>query len=243
MSIKLVIFWIALITLLLFISACSTSTLEGKKLSETELKEIYPCLNVVCSENSYCVDGACVCNANFKLCNENSECIPKTACCSNSDCSEGESCINGQCKFSCSNLEAVSNKICDPAVKGLTCLAGHKWCAEQKKCIPEDHCCSKFDCGRDKRCVPTFWAIELCLEDTAKNCRLINEGEEKLLKTGSTETLVKLTSVFYDQKIGLLVDGKKVDMKRSGRYAIAPDTMLFLARIKDHGGSCQKIAN
>lgn len=226
--------------LLFLASSCSSSTLEGKRLSEGELKEVYPCLGLSCGGDEHCVDGACVCDSAFKRCSLDSVCIPVSGCCSDNDCSEGESCVNNQCRFSCSNLQTVSNKVCDPAIKGLTCLAGHEWCAEQEKCIPEDHCCNKFDCGRDKRCIQTSWAIELCLEDTAKNCRLIDEGQEKLLKTESTETLVKLMGVFYNQRVDLLVNGKKVDMRRNSRYAISPDAMLFLAGIRDHGGSCQK---
>ncbi len=239
MRLKLIILMLVLLALLSFVSACANTSLKGKALSDVELKELYPCTGVSCSVNEVCNAGKCACSDDFKRCPGQDSCISKQNCCSDSDCSFGNSCIDNACKFSCTNVEPESNKVCDPAVEDIVCLPGHKWCDEQLKCIPEDHCCTRFDCSRDHRCTQSSWSAEICLEDNMKNCKVLNEGEEKLFKAGNSEATIKLVKTFYDRKATLLIDSKELEILR-GESRTLDDKTLFLAALKDYGGACLK---
>lgn len=238
--IRTIILALVLLVLPILVSACTNSSLKGKTLSDVELKELYPCTGVECSQNEVCNAGACVCSDNFKRCPGQDSCIPEQDCCSDSDCGFGKSCMNNACKFSCTNVKPESNKVCDPAVEGLVCLPGHKWCDEQLRCIPEDHCCTKFDCGRDQRCTKSSWSAEICLENGTKNCKVLNEGDEKLFKAGDNEATVKLVKTFYNRKATLAIAGKELEILRGESRAIN-DKTIFLADIQDYGGACLKI--
>ncbi len=230
---------ILLISAVLLVSAYTDTALKGKNISPKELEEIYPCLNKTCGQNEVCKEGECVCDENFKSCQGKSGCIPKNGCCSDSNCGFGETCIDDKCRFSCKNVGVFSNKVCDSAAEDLVCLSGYAWCEEQFQCIPNDHCCKKFECSSGKKCVLTAWSAEVCLETTVKNCKFIDENEEKILEIGEKQVVVKMLDFFYEQRAKMSIDGKEVDLNRRGRHFIDSDTSIFLAQIKEHGGSCK----
>lgn len=213
------------------LTACTT-VLSG---TPVEPAPSDPC--EACSNLQECVEESCVCKQGFKICN--AVCIAETACCGDEDCGESERCTNNQCTFSCDLTVCSANKVCDESLERCVCAEGYDFCDSQDKCIPEDHCCNRFDCGIDERCLPTITSTELCVTSgVLKMCKVIDEriGKEITLKDKVYD--VEVSNFFYLQRIDLIVNNQSYVLSPGKSIILDGDTTLVAQKMREKGGRC-----
>lgn len=225
---------LALVCILLFVVSC-TNQIEGQKVDEVE-QPLDPCVDITCGADEFCSDGACSCKPDFKDCN--GVCISESSCCSDSDCSDEEVCSDGSCEFSCSKLTCTSNKICDSDKERCLCPDGYTFCEEQDKCIPEDHCCDRFTCGVDERCLPTITSTEVCIsDDSGKACKILDEDRPKTISWGGKSFDVKILNFFYLQNVVLTINDKNLTLE-PGKQQSLDDFKVVAQEMREKGGRC-----
>ena len=228
--------WIIIgILAILVLSSCS-SELRGQQV-QIEVDENDPCFEVQCGQYELCSGGNCICQTGFKECND--QCIAEAACCADNECGIGETCVANTCTFSCENIQCESNKICSDQYEGCFCKDGYKWCNLQNKCIPDDHCCTKFDCGRDEKCVNTAIRSEVCVEKgDDKHCRILNDLEPKEYIVGGTKFEIFLEDYFYTDSVELKINEDLVNMTNRKRIQ-SKGAIVWLKDLREVGGMCK----
>lgn len=212
------------------------SELRGQQLNETIAQD--SCFGIVCGENEICIEGSCGCAEDYKTCNN--QCIPENSCCSDDECGIGESCVNNACTFSCENVQCESNKICSEKRQGCFCKEGYKWCELQNSCIPEDHCCTRFECDRDQRCIDTAIRAEVCLEkDNDMNCKILNDLDAKEFLVGGIAFEILLSDNFYTEMATILINEQSHNMTPGLRKLIESGAIVWLRNFDEVGGSCK----
>lgn len=224
------------IFLVLLLSGCQ-SEIRGQQLGDGIVIDD-PCLDVTCGATEVCEEGACVCGKGYKDCN--GQCIPESGCCGDDQCELGESCVNNVCEFKCENVQCESNKICNESKQGCFCKAGYTWCKLQNTCIPDDHCCTKFDCGRDEKCVNTAIRVNFCIEGGKdRNCKLLNDLDSKDFVVSGKEFEVFMEDHFYTIYAQFLINGGTYTLQEKDRQNIGQDTILWLKDLDYVGGGCK----
>lgn len=222
------------IFLVLLLSGCS-SELRGQDLDEIVIDD--PCAEIVCGAQEVCSEGICGCDEGYKECNN--QCIPEDGCCLDSACGVGETCEQNVCTFSCDNLQCESNKICSDDLQKCVCKAGYTWCELQNACIPEDHCCTKFDCGRDEKCVSTQIRAEICLEKgNDRHCNLLNDIEPKKFLVDGKKFEILLSDNFYAEFATLMINNDNFTMADTERKQVE-NAIVWLKELKEVGGNCK----
>ncbi len=200
-----------------------------------------PCTGVVCESDKICVNGVCSCEPNKKNCNN--LCINKKDCCTNLDCNQNENCISGTCVFSCKSVICPSNKVCEEDFKGCTCPSKYRFCNLQNKCIPNDHCCTAFDCGRgsENRCSATVTSSEICLfSSNKKSCKYYDEGRSKTVETDNKIYDVLVMKYNYTTNAQVAVGNNIYSITPGNKKEVDKEIGMILSPIKETGGDCNK---
>jgi len=235
---------LAIIIFFLFvITACSDGTLKSTPIVDEEVKDQVneepvddACSAVTCSGDKICKEGSCSCDSGKKSCGDS--CIDDNACCADDECRSGEKCESGSCLFDCSNLVCPSGMTCDAKAERCLCPTGYKWCEKQDKCIPQDHCCSRFDCRNDERCTNTITTAEICIQNSGKACKVFNTVGKKTLVLPSGEYNVNLTKITFLDSIDLMINDEKYIISRDQRAPI-DDGEVFIQKFRELGGDCR----
>lgn len=243
---------IGVVVLLLLLSSCSrqAATLasqplpldepDGKPQSFGPLiqSNLSICGNVTCDKNQVCARGVCGCLDGFKSCK--GACIPKTVCCTEKDCQATESCVGNQCQFSCSKIICQTNQVCDESQKRCTCPENYRFCEVQHKCIPTDHCCDKFDCGRGLICIATINSARVCLYTKSPVCKYFGDKSSKIFGLNNNQTVdVTAAEFLYGQKVKLVVDGKPFELENGSREVLEDGITLQVDDVREIGGTCR----
>ena len=221
-----------LFILTLILSACSSG------ISGTEFVEIEDaCADVQCPQFSTCLEGTCSCFDGYKECN--GACIKDSACCGDEDCGDDEVCEKNICKFSCDKVTCSDNKLCDQEIERCVCPKGYLYCESQKKCIPEDHCCDRFDCRVDERCLPTITSTEICLfENQNRFCKIIDERHPKSINTETQQFNITTQNFFYLKHVDLLVNNQSLRLEPGKSFTMNSDVDIAAYKMREKGGSC-----
>lgn len=241
---------ILLASLLLALGSCSKggSTLDATPIPkevQTALEPAAPpvlklCGNLTCRSNQACVKGACQCLSGTKSCA--GACIPKSSCCSEKDCQATESCVNNTCQFSCSRVICPTNQVCDESQKRCTCPSGYRFCQVQDKCIPQDHCCDKFDCGRGETCIATVHSARVCLLLTHPACKYLGDKTSKVLKLENNQSFdVTAAEFIYGGKVKIQVDDTSLVMSNNDREVLPSGVTVAVDDVRELGGGCRPI--
>lgn len=233
----------ALLVVLVLISGCSDETIEAQPVSEATAEVVLeanvtmdPCENIACGANSHCDNGNCVCDADYKQCND--ACITKSACCTDTDCAVGKVCKDSACtETGCSYYQKY-----DYAKKTCVCNDQAKWCASQNKCIPKDNCCIHSNCDSSEACVPTQFLASVCIQKDKKMCRGLPEGRrESFVFSTDARYSVVLKGVLQDGKVLLAVDDKDISLSVKETYNLGSNVTLFIEDELDiMGGNCRE---
>ncbi|MBI4448762.1 hypothetical protein HY641_01910 [Candidatus Woesearchaeota archaeon] len=246
----------AIITAILFIfllilAACATSVQVAETVNETPIpldtnitnaSKPDPCAGITCGDGQACTvnggKGVCGCTSGTKACNGG--CISTDACCTNKDCSSGETCIDGACTFSCSNVKCTSNKVCEEAFKGCTCPSNYRFCDTQNKCIPADHCCNAFECGRgsENRCDATTTSARVCIFGTGKACKFYDEDRSKPLIIDGKVIDIVIGKFNYTYGAEMRVGDERFNVTPGQRVSIGGGLGVQMDDIKEKGGEC-----
>jgi len=225
-----------LLTLLVFIAACAPQqTIKAQPLNVTPPRDA--CADVQCDKNSYCDAGSCVCEGGFKKCDD--KCISSSACCAHSDCPGNKQCQNGVCvdKPVCGYYE-----IWDDSRKECTCDESAKFCAEQGKCIPADHCCWHTSCYDDQRCAPTTYSGTVCMKLDTKKCKNVHEGgiaQEFFFAQGDYG--VRMQKVLEGPRFDLKVNNDSIRRVRINETnTVGDNTQIYVENVLIFGGNCRE---
>src|SRR3989344_5872988 len=209
---------------LLLIAGCISYKVPTKKIKRVPInvtnttisqapppppKEINLCQNIVCGPGESCDLGICSCSSGYKTCGN--ACIPTPLCCTDSDCTEGTTCANGVCNSQCSTLECSLNQVCSEVKDSCICAPGTRFCKAQGMCIPSSLCCGSQDCPRDFLCEKVLVAVEVCLEETKRACKVVKLGGENIITLGGSAYNIKFEKVTNERLIFLTVDESSIE--------------------------------
>ena len=172
-------------------------------------KTVELCTGVTCGLNEECKAGQCFCSGEFKQCG--SDCIPERSFCVPEDCPGQFECQEGQCIQTtfCKFGEEWDGQQC-------ACSTTMQWCADQKTCIPFDHCCDIVDCnpagGRNRRCMDTRFESEICMVfEGGTHCRDAMLGERTTLFVGTDSADVYVDAIYQQGTIDVRIDRREQD--------------------------------
>jgi len=234
----------------LLISGCESGALKGTPLDGTSgsddlLVDVEgsddsladpACADVTCEGEQTCVSGDCVCGSGLKECND--QCIDENSCCSNDDCGSGSNCESRSCVFDCSNLVCAEGMTCSTSQKRCVCPTNYNWCERQQKCIPADHCCSRFDCRNNERCTDTITTAEICVEESGRACKIFNTVGRKTLTLPGGDYKINLTRVSFLDSIDLVVNNESFTLGKDQRKSLG-DSTVYIQKFREVGGECR----
>ncbi len=233
---------IALLALFLIIASCTTTTLKGTPVGEVQSPEqeaLQPtdaCAAVLCAPGFQCQEGKCLCPAGKKECS--GKCINNNQCCSQSECAQGELCQSNTCTFDCSTLKCQEGMTCSTKEKRCVCPQDYKWCEYQSQCVPQDHCCSRFDCKSNERCVDTITSAEICISKEGTACKIFNTVGFKDLTIPSGTFRVNITRIVFDDSIDLEINGEKLTLGADQSKPLG-DISVGIKKFRELGGECR----
>ncbi|MCH8302259.1 MAG: hypothetical protein IH912_05870, partial [Proteobacteria bacterium] len=146
--------------------------------------------------------------------------------------------LENTCTFDCTKLTCRTNQVCDSKLERCVCPQSYRFCDNQAKCIPEDHCCSRFDCGIDEKCIKTVNSAELCLEGDGRACKLFDTTRDKVLNLNNKEFRIKLENFEYTNKVSVLVNENKYELISDSGTNLGDGFILKIKKIRETGGSC-----
>lgn len=217
------------------------NTTATKALNTTPLtpsaKGPETCGNATCADDQACVEGKCKCKDGFKQCG--SACILLSDCCSDPDCPGTEICVKSKCEFSCTKLICPSNQLCDGSQRGCVCPGGYKYCQIQKKCIPTDYCCDRFDCKRNEICTQTLNSVHVCLNTKQPFCKYLGDKVSKVIEINNATHDITAAEFMYGKKVKIVVDGKPFEMQDGASEKLSDDLTLVVDEVRELGGKCR----
>ncbi len=228
-----------LFVLLLIVAAC-TSQQEGVVIAQNKasLDALVqdPCDGVVCESQKMCKTGQCVCMNGLKDCQGN--CISTSTCCSDNDCEEGRMCkeqvcvgIPKTCGFNAQYNEDTNE--CE-------CIQGTRFCDEQQKCIPTRNCCSRVDCKKGGRCVPTRFTAEVCIYDPLQHCRVILEKSVGVFTTKTSEVNITVLEIVEKGTTHLKINDHEEQLVFKKTKRFENEQRLRVEDVQMFGGSCEE---
>jgi len=198
------------------------------------------CGNSTCSKDQVCVKGSCQCVKGFKSCQ--GSCVPESTCCSDKDCQGTEICLVGKCQFSCTRVLCPASQVCDDSQKRCICPQGYRFCDVQDKCIPQDNCCGKLDCGgHDMTCRPTIHSVQICIIGAQASCKYLGEKAPKVFSMDNKTMDITATQFQYDGKVRVEVDGKQFLLSAGQREKVKDDLVIVADDIRQLGGTCKQL--
>jgi len=231
--------WVVTVTaiFLVLLAACAPAgtTLQAKPLNASAPADA-SCAGVTCTGNTHCEAGECVCDGGLKKCGN--ACISQTACCANADCPADRTCKNGACvqRPTCGYGEQWQG-----SEQECACDEGFKFCAEQGKCIPADHCCWHNSCDDDQRCPPTTYGGTVCLKGATKKCRILHESRTLTYAFAQGEYDITLANILEGPKFELKVNNDTVRRIAIGELnTVDTNLQLFVEDFQLYGGRCKE---
>jgi len=145
----------------------------------------------------------------------------------------------GTWEFDCNNLVCPTGTTCDADKQRCVCPIGYKTCERQNKCIPIDHCCSRFDCRNNERCSNTITSAEICAEKSgAKSCKIYNTVGTKTLTLPGKDYKINLTSVTFLDSITLVVNNETFSLGKEETKSLGEAT-ISIKKFRELGGECR----